>query len=153
MRPLSWAAAAALAAGASCARTEPPPPRPVAWRLGEVAGPSGRELVLEAYDPERLLRIEVRFECGEASIGEEVAAVIRLPGAEGIHEIEAVPDGPWVRLLDPPVLRLRGGETGRVRFTRAVPGRGGVSVRIRGADGAPRGSRPRRPGGREGPKA
>jgi hypothetical protein len=134
MRLLNAAAAVALAAGASCVRQEPPPPRPVAWRLSEVAGPSGRELVLEAYDPDRLLRIELRFECEEASIGEEVTAVIRLPGAEGIHEVEAVPDGPWVRLLDPSVLRLRGGETGRIRFTRSVPGRGGVSVRVRGAD-------------------
>jgi hypothetical protein len=113
------------------ARPEPPGHPPLAWRLAEFPAPGGQELVFEAFDPMSEVRISVRFTRELASVGEIVDAEVTLPEITGRHRLEIVPDREGVSIVGPREVWVDGPMPVRVRFTCAVPGRGGIAVLLR----------------------
>ena len=124
-----------VAGGMSCASRpaspEPPGHPPLAWRLAEAPAPGGKEMVFEAYDPTADLRISIRFAREIASVGEVVEAEIRLPEMTGLHRLEILPDREGVSIVGAREVWVDGPAPVQVRFTCAVPGRGGITVLLK----------------------
>jgi hypothetical protein len=124
-----------VSGGLSCATAAGRPSStgqsPLAWRLVEAPAPGGRELVLEAYDPTAGIRIALRFARELASIGEVVEAEVSLPESTGLHRLEILPDREGVSIVGPREVWVDGPKPVTVRFTCAMPGRGGVTVLLK----------------------
>lgn len=113
----------------ACGTNCPPDPPPRSYVLTELRN-GDRSLLAFTLDR----GISPPFSCrvqNEAAVGEIVEATVVVDGdPESTYELSILSEGDDVKLLDPPVHRVRGETQLPIRFTRTRPGQGGLRLMI-----------------------